>query len=86
MKKNTILFFGIFCMLSVASAQDLTFFDFDGVSPVFSSSGDTFVSVANPHPDAVNGSANVGLYSMWMLGIVLTLLLILIQRFILHSK
>jgi len=39
-----------------------TVFDFDGVTPSFGW-GDTFVSTANPHLDAVNSSANVGLYT-----------------------
>ena len=64
MKKISTLFFGIFCMLSVANAQDLTVFDFDGTTHAYENwDGDTFASVANPLPDAVNSSANVGLYT-----------------------
>jgi len=63
MKKITTFLFGIFCMLSVANAQDITVFDFDGVSPSFTTYGDTFVSTANPLQDGVNSSANVGLYT-----------------------
>lgn len=63
MKKITTFLFGIFCMLSVANAQDITVFDFDGVSPTFSSYSDTFVSAANPLSDAVNSSANAGKYT-----------------------
>jgi len=62
MKKITTLFFCIFCMLSVANAQDITVFDFDGTTPTFSNGGggDTFASDVNPLSDAVNSSANVG--------------------------
>src|ERR1035437_3474739 len=63
MKKITTFLFSIFCMLSVANAQDITVFDFDGTTPTFGSWSDTFTSVANPLPDAVNSSANVGLYT-----------------------
>jgi len=63
MKKITSLFFGIVCMLSVANAQDITVFDFDGVTPTFDSWSDTFVGEANPLSDAVNGSANAGKYT-----------------------
>lgn len=64
MKKIFTLFFGITCMLSVATAQDITVFDFDGVTPTtFDSWSDTFTSEANPLSDAVNTSANVGKYT-----------------------
>jgi len=63
MKKITTFLFGIFCMLSVANAQDITVFDFDGVTPTFSSWSDTFTSDVNPLSDAVNSSANAGKYT-----------------------
>jgi hypothetical protein len=63
MKKITTFLFGIFCMLSTVNAQDITVFDFDGVTPTFSSWSDTFTSAANPLSDAVNSSANAGEYT-----------------------
>ena len=64
MKKITLLLFmALTCMLNVANAQDLTVFDFDGTTPVFNFTTSTFESVANPVPDAVNPSANVGVYT-----------------------
>ncbi|HEX9602074.1 MAG TPA: hypothetical protein VF985_11340 [Mariniflexile sp.] len=60
MKKITLLFLGIIGMLNLANAQDITVFDFDGTTPTFSSWSDSFSSVANPVPDDVNSSANVG--------------------------
>jgi len=51
-------------MLGVANAQNITVFDFDGVTPIFTNGGgDTFVSGVNPLSDAVNSSANVGKYT-----------------------
>jgi len=47
----------------VANAQDITVFDFDGVTPTFSSWSDTFTSDVNPLSDAVNSSANAGKYT-----------------------
>jgi len=54
--------------LSVVNAQDITVFDFDGVTPTFDSWADSFVSSANPLSDAVNSSVNAGKYThsnMW---------------------
>lgn len=68
MKKITLLFLALTAMFNVANAQDITVFDFDGTTPVFSSWSDSFVSVANPVSDGVNGSVNVGKYThnnMW---------------------
>jgi hypothetical protein len=63
MKKKLLLFLTLTAMLNVANAQDITVFDFDGTTPTFSSWSDSFVSVANPVPDGVNASANVGMYT-----------------------
>jgi hypothetical protein len=63
MKKITLFLFGMVCMLSTVNAQDITVFDFDGVTPTFSSWSDTFTSAANPLSDAVNSSANAGEYT-----------------------
>jgi len=63
MKKITLLLFmALTFMLNVANAQDITVFNFDGITPVFTGAS-TFESVANPVPDAVNASANVGMYT-----------------------
>ncbi|MFI0430247.1 hypothetical protein, partial [Mariniflexile sp. HMF6888] len=63
MKKITLFFVGVLCMLSVANAQDVTVFDFDGTTPsTITGWGDSFTSVANPVSDGVNSSANVGEY------------------------
>jgi len=59
MKKITTFLFGLFCMLSVANAQNITVFDFDGVTPTFTGS-DPVVTIANPKTDGINASANVG--------------------------
>lgn len=64
MKKITLLLFlALTGMLNVANAQDITVFNFDGTTPVFDSWSDSFVSVANPVPDGVNASVNVGKYT-----------------------
>jgi len=63
MKKITLLLFGIFSMLNVSNAQDITVFDFDGTTPTFDSWSDIFTSTANPVSDGVNSSANVGKYT-----------------------
>lgn len=59
MKKITTFLFGITYMLSLANAQDITVFDFDGVTPTFTGS-DPVVTIANPTTDGINTSANVG--------------------------
>jgi len=63
MKKITTLFFYISFMFGVVNAQDITVFDFDGVTPTLSSWSDTFTSDINPLSDAVNSSANAGKYT-----------------------
>ena len=63
MKKITLLFLALTGMLNIANAQDITVFNFDGATPVFDSWSSTCVSVANPVPDGVNASANVGKYT-----------------------
>jgi hypothetical protein len=68
MKKITTFLFGIFCMLSVANAQDIMLFDFDTVNadhPFFEGWNGTwpntaFAKVANPNASGINTSANVG--------------------------
>jgi len=65
MKKITTLLMGMLCLFGVAKAQDITVFNFDGVSPTFSNGGwgDSFASVVNPLSDGVNSSANVGQFT-----------------------
>ncbi len=49
-------------------SNDITVFNFDGVTPSFSSWSDTFVGEANPLSGGVNTSANAGKYThntMW---------------------
>ena len=68
MKKITLFFVSVLCMLSAANAQDIIVFNFDGTTPTFDSWSSTFVSVANPVSDGVNASANVGKFThnaMW---------------------
>jgi hypothetical protein len=68
MKKITTFLFGIFCMLSVANAQNVMLFDFDTVNadhPFFEGWNGTwpntaFAKVANPDASGINTSANVG--------------------------
>jgi hypothetical protein len=68
MKKITTFIFGIFCMLSVANAQNVMLFDFDIVNadhPFFEVWNGTwpntaFAKVANPDASGINTSANVG--------------------------
>jgi hypothetical protein len=60
--EKRILHIAAFIVLSMATAfaQDITVFNFDGVTPVFATwGGETIVPVVNPAPDAVNSSANV---------------------------
>ncbi|HLP05376.1 MAG TPA: T9SS type A sorting domain-containing protein [Paludibacter sp.] len=59
MRKITSFIFGLFCVLSVANAQDITVFDFDGTTPTFTGD-DQIVTIANPATDGINASANVG--------------------------
>lgn len=59
MKKITTFLFSMLCMLSVANAQDITVFDFDGVTPAFTGD-DQVVTIANPTTDGINASVNVG--------------------------
>jgi len=44
MKKITTMLFSILCMLNIANAQDITVFNFDGVTPTTGSWADSFVS------------------------------------------
>ena len=68
MKKITTFFFGLFCMLSVANAQNIMLFDFDTVNADYvfletwngTSPSTAFAKVANPHASGINTSANVG--------------------------
>jgi hypothetical protein len=62
MKKKFLL---LFCLttFAIVNAQDITVFDFDGITPTVSSWADTFVGVPNPASDATNGSVNVGKYT-----------------------
>jgi len=59
MKKITLFIFSIVCMLSTVNAQDITVFNFDGVTPTFTGS-DPVVKIANPTTDGINASVNVG--------------------------
>nr|WP_294932301.1 T9SS type A sorting domain-containing protein [uncultured Flavobacterium sp.] len=65
MKKITLLFLALTVMLNVANAQDITVFNFDGTTPMFTTEWgtDTFVSVPNPVSDGVNPSTNVGMFT-----------------------
>jgi hypothetical protein len=63
MKKITTFLFCMFFMLGVVKAQDITVFNFDGVTPTTSSWSDSFTSNTNPISDGVNSSANVGKYT-----------------------
>src|ERR1035437_2126585 len=63
MKKIIAFFFSILCILSVVNAQDITVFNFDGVTPTTSSWSDTFVSATNPLKTGINTSTNAGLYT-----------------------
>jgi hypothetical protein len=50
--------------LGTVAAQDITVFNFDGISPTgISSWADTFTSFANPVVDGLNSSTNVGIYT-----------------------
>lgn len=73
MKKITSLFLSVFCVLNLINAQDITVFNYDGVTPIFSNGGwgDTFEQDANPLSDGVNNSTNVGKlteYNAWSPG------------------
>jgi hypothetical protein len=69
MKKITSLFFGIFCMLSVANAQMLFDFDTTNADLIFQESWNgtwpnaAFAKVANPDASGINTSANVGKFT-----------------------
>jgi len=60
MKKLLLFSMGLMAVAQLSFGQDLTLFDFDGVTPTFSD-GDSFVAAANPHSDATNSSSQVGL-------------------------
>jgi len=71
MKKITTFLFGIFCILSVANAQDVMLFDFDTTNAnlIFQETWNNvwpdaaFAKVANPYVSGINTSANVGKFT-----------------------
>jgi hypothetical protein len=64
MKKIILLLFGFILSLHVANAQNITVFNYDGVTPAsYDTWSDQITSVANPVSDGVNSSANVAEYN-----------------------